>query len=503
VTPVRLSVAMTAAVDETLAGHLLRSDGQEDVCLALYAPSTGRGRWSALVRDPLLPEDGEREVHGNASFTGGYVLRAAGLAAEQGLGVAVLHSHPGGDGWQGMSSWDDDGERSYARLVATVTGLPLVGMTLAGDRTWSARAWDVEGDARWCESVRVVGAHLRVAWNDDQRPVPAVQETQARTVSAWGERTQAGIARLRVLVVGPGSVGLDVGLRLAATGIEHVAVMDFDSVDVPNLDRLVGATRADVGTTKTAVAARLMRQTATHPSPDIAEHNVSVCEPDGHAAALDYDVIFSCVDRPWPRAVLNSLAYTDLIPVVDGGIAIDAFDDGTGMRNATWRTHVLRPGRPCMVCNGQLDPARVTIDRQGLLDDPTYIAGAGAGVRDQRQNVAALAAGVSGSMLSHFVGLVAAPSGIGETGPVRFSLTTGRLEHLTCTSKKHCTWENSTAAGDRRSVLTGPHAAAERARADRDSRRADGSTAPAATPRSGSAGVLGRLRRFLRPRREP
>jgi hypothetical protein len=35
---------------------------------------------------------------------------------------------------------------------------------------------------------------------------------------------QAGLARLRVLVIGAGSVGLDVSPRLTATGIEHADV---------------------------------------------------------------------------------------------------------------------------------------------------------------------------------------------------------------------------------------------------------------------------------------
>ena len=289
-----------------------------------------------------------------------------------------------------MSGPDYDTERSYALLVREITGLPLVGMTMAGDGSWSCRRWDPSGTPEHGESVRVPGSCFRVTWNDRLRPPPAVTGSQARTVSAWGETVQASLARIRVLVIGAGSVGLDVALRLAATGIIQVGAMDFDTMEIINLDRMIGATAADVrlARSKAEVAGRLMRLAATARNPAVRTHDLSVCEPDGLAAALDYDIIISCVDRPWARGVLNSLAYADLVPVLDGGIGIDTFDDGA-MRNAVWRTHLVTPGQPCLVCNRQLDPAHIQADKLGLFDDPSYIRGAAISAQPRRQNVAA------------------------------------------------------------------------------------------------------------------
>ena len=304
---IRASVAMTSDLDSRARRHLLRGDGQEDVCLATYAPSTGNQRISALLTDLVLPREGERELHGNASFSGRYVVRAATQAASQGLGLALMHSHPQAAGWQGMSGADRETEQSYARVAETITELPLVGMTVAGDSAWSARSWDSKLGHLDAENVRIAGTTLRVSWNGTLRPAPPSTSAQVRTVSAWGEAVQADLARLRVLVVGIGTVGLDLAIRLVQAGVQEVSVMDFDTVEEANLDRLLTATRIDAALfrSKIHVALRAMRAAATAAAPMLTGYDLSICEPPGQRAALDHDVIFSCVDRPWPRAVLN------------------------------------------------------------------------------------------------------------------------------------------------------------------------------------------------------
>ena len=466
----RTSVAMSARTEEALLRLLVRDDGQEDLCLATYRPSTGLNRFSALIRAVVPPEPGDRLVHGNASVTADYILRVADVALEDDCGLILLHSHPGASNWQSMSGPDRECEASYANLVREITGLPLVGMTLASrDRTWSARHWDIgvgHGvDCTHCTNVRVIGQKLAVSWNDAIQPPPKPSGRQTRTISAWGAQCQADLVRRSVLVVGAGSVGIDVLVRLAASGLCQLTVMDFDVVEAHNLDRLIGATPRDayLKRSKLHVASREATAAATANNCDIVVSDRSICESAGLDLALDHDLIFCCVDRPWPRAVLNSLAYTDLIPVIDGGIAIDTFESGE-MRNATWRSHVIRPERPCMSCNRQLDLGTVALDRQGLLDDPAYIQGAGQDHTAVYPNVAPLSVSVAASLLSQYVSFSVAPAGLGDPGPLHYAFSTHDLTHRNDATGSHCAIELAEAAGDQRVCLTGPHKDAERQR---------------------------------------
>ncbi|MCY3994358.1 MAG: ThiF family adenylyltransferase [Caldilineaceae bacterium] len=466
----RTSVAMTAAIEEALFRRLVRDDGQEDLCLATYRPSTGFSRFSALIREVVPPEPGDCLVHGNATVTASYILRGAEAAQKDDCGLVLLHSHPGASHWQTMSGQDRDCEASYANLVREITGLPLVGMTLAAENcTWSARHWNVgvgrAVDCTHSTNVRVIGDKFEVSWNDAVQPPPRSSICQTRTVSAWGDRKQADLVRRRVLVVGAGSVGLDVFMRLAASGLCNLTIMDYDVVEAHNLDRLIGAERRDarLRRPKIHVARREAMATATAAKCNIEVSDRSICEPDGLRLALDHDLIFSCVDRPWPRAVLNSLAYSDLIPVIDGGIAIDTFDRGE-MRNATWRSHVIRPGRPCMGCNRQLDLGLVALERQGLLDDPTYIQRAREGFNLVNPNVAPLSVNVTASILAQYVSFSVAPAAFGDPGPLQYALSTHHLEHRDDSARPHCATEVAEGVGDHRVCLTGLHKDAEQKR---------------------------------------
>jgi hypothetical protein len=372
------SIAMTAAVDKAARDHLLRADGQEDLCFAVWRPSRGNSRTTAIIEQLILPEEGDRHVHGNVSFEPAFLERAMGEAAAKGAGLALMHSHPRGRGWQGLSKDDVRAEQNNAGAVFGATGFPFVGLTLAGDGAWSARFWERVAPrtypVEWCGSARVVGDQLSVSFNKDLLPVPRPTEQQVRTVSAWGEESQSNLARLRVGIVGAGSVGGMIAESLARTGFREMVLIDFDRVKKHNLDRLNYATDRDIGSLKVEALADHLRARATASEFNVRPVAAAVYEEAGYRAALDCDLLFSCVDRPWGRYVLNLIAYSHLIPVIDGGIRVRANRLGK-LAAADWRAHTATIGRPCLQCLGQYDPGHVQTEREGLLDDPKYIEG--------------------------------------------------------------------------------------------------------------------------------
>jgi hypothetical protein len=248
----------------------------------------------------------------------------------------------------------------------------------------------------------------------------------------------------------------------------------FDSVKAHNLDRLLHATRRDVhlACSKVEVLARGLRRGATAASPRIEALEMSVVEEEGWRAALDCDVLFSCVDRPWPRAALNFAAYSHLIPVIDGGIAVEVAHGR--LRNADWKAHIAAPSRRCLECAGQYDPALVQAEREGHFEDPAYIRGLPPNHPARRnENVFAFSAAAASLEVLQFLSMTLAPHGLADVGAQNQHFVTGRLDVDTRSCRRGCLYaEQLLAQGeDVGVVLTARHHAAEHERAVRAEQR--------------------------------
>ena len=345
-----------------------------------------------------------------------------------------MHSHPA-PGWQHMSNDDIQTEKAMAAQAKAITGLPLLGMTIGTDGAWSGRYWEKVGPRRyeraWCQSIRVIGDEgLQVTFYDRLLPPPEFREELKRTISVWGIAKQQKLARLKVGVVGVGSVGSIVAETLARMGIQEITLIDFDVVEQHNRDRLLHAEKDDYlnRRLKVDVLGKAIKKSATAENFMVNTTPYSVAEEEGFREALDCDVLFGCVDRPLGRYILNLIAYAHLIPVVDGGIAVHTKKNGT-LRGAGWQTHIAMPTRKCLECLGQYDPGYIELERKGFLDDPQYIQNLPRESSLKRnENVFPFSLNLASLEVLQMLSLVIAPLGISNPRTQRFHFVSGMMD---------------------------------------------------------------------------
>ena len=446
---------MTEELDGELRTHLIREDGEEDLTFALYIPSKGLRRITALLNTLLLPVEGDRQRHGNASFNRPYFERVCNEALKRGMGIAFLHSHPA-PGWQDMSEDDIAAEKHIAEVATALSRLPSFGLTVGSDGVWSARAWAFSRLGHWrkglqrhsCESVRVVGHQLKAHFADEVLPPPEYREEFRRTTTVWGEQRHRDLARLNVGIVGLGSVGSLVAESLARMGMTRLTLIDPDKIQPHNLDRTLGATADDVDKSKVDVARDAIKRASTAKHVTVTDMPRHLAEEASYRSALDYDVIFSCVDRPWARSILNHFAYAHLIPVIDGGI--DVRFKGGEFDGADWQAHTVGPGRICLECLGQFTQDDAQAEIEGKLDDRGYMRNLPEGHQlKHNENVFPFSMNLASLEVLQFVALATGAGRRTEFGVQRYRFHPGIVTASTghhC--KETCPMASHTATGD-------------------------------------------------------
>lgn len=443
------SVAMTEMVNKELQEFLLKDIHDEEICFAIWYPVNGKIRFSGLIHTIVFPKDGDRKRHGNVSAYPQYLDRVKRMAIKKKGGIAMIHTHPLGEGPQNVSKPDLYYEQKIlAREIFGITGLPLLGMTLSGDGIWSARFYPKPFGIEWCHAVRIVGKTLKMHYNPMLQPAPIPNEKQVRTTSIWKETIQSELMRLHVGVIGVGSVGAAVAEILSKIGVGKITIMDYDNIKIHNLDRIPNTGENDIGKSKINIVNRNLQNSATTNDFSCIASSNSIVEESGFREALDCDMLFSCVDRPWPRQVMNHLAYSCLIPVIDGGITFKISKNK--LIHGMYRAQTIGPERPCLDCLGALDPTQIQMDRQGLFDDPDYISQLEKSGKqiESRQNIMPFVFSLAGLETIQFVELFTNLGKMGDLGQQSYNYFSGMITTKKLKCKKQCKYMKKTAQGD-------------------------------------------------------
>ena len=165
------------------------------------------------------------------------------------------------------------------------------------------------------------------AWKDRGLPWTADRQFTADELARYsrhfvipevGEKGQAKLLDAKVLLLGAGALGSSSALYLAAAGVGTLGLVDFDVVDLSNLQRQIIHTTDRVGMLKTESAQKSIN--AINPAIKVNRHEVRLTSDNVMDIIKDYDVVVNCGDNFPTRYLINDACVLAHKPLVDGAI---------------------------------------------------------------------------------------------------------------------------------------------------------------------------------------
>jgi len=133
-----------------------------------------------------------------------------------------------------------------------------------------------------------------------------------------GTDGQAKLLDSKVLLIGAGGLGSPAALYLAAAGVGTIGIVDFDVVDLSNLQRQVIHTTDRIGERKVESARRTIE--ALNPDVKVVAHEEMLDGSNVERIIAGYDVILDGTDTFETRYTLNDAAVIAGIPVVHASV---------------------------------------------------------------------------------------------------------------------------------------------------------------------------------------
>ena len=192
---------------------------------------------------------------------------------------------------------------------------------------------------------------------------------------------QEKLLKAKVLIIGLGGLGSPVSIYLAASGIGSLTLIDFDSVELSNLQRQIVHKTSSIGLLKTDSA----KQTLQELNPDIEIRTIEerLSSEQLENQTKNADVVVDCTDNFDVRYAINDACLKSKTPLISGA--------AIRMEGQLMVIDPRDPDMPCYRClysdienielsctnTGILAPVVGTVGTLQALETVKFIAGVG------------------------------------------------------------------------------------------------------------------------------
>src|SRR6187399_214279 len=149
-------------------------------------------------------------------------------------------------------------------------------------------------------------------------PAELLRYSRHLTLPTVGIDGQRRLKAARVLIVGAGGLGSPTALYLAAAGVGTLGLVDFDVVDVTNLQRQILHGTKDEGRPKLDSARD--RLTDINPHVHLVTHNARLTSSNALEIMREYDIVVDGTDNFATRYLTNDACVLLGKPNVSGSI---------------------------------------------------------------------------------------------------------------------------------------------------------------------------------------
>jgi adenylyltransferase/sulfurtransferase len=135
-----------------------------------------------------------------------------------------------------------------------------------------------------------------------------------------GPSGQRKIMESSVLIIGAGGLGSPIAVYLALAGIGKIGIVDFDTVDISNLQRQILHQNDDIGKPKAQSAKETIN--AYNPDVEVVTHEVPITSENSMEIIGQYDYIINGADNFAARYLVNDTCHFLKKPLIDGSILL-------------------------------------------------------------------------------------------------------------------------------------------------------------------------------------
>ena len=145
---------------------------------------------------------------------------------------------------------------------------------------------------------------------------------------------QETLKNTRMLIVGLGGLGCAAGQCLAVAGVGHLTLLDFDTVDLSNLQRQVLHDDSRLGMPKVESARQSLQR--LNPHIEVNAIHQLLDEQQLHGLVGKFDVVLDCSDNITTRNQLDLACAAHKIPLISGAairmegqVSVFTYEDNT------------------------------------------------------------------------------------------------------------------------------------------------------------------------------